>query len=167
MKLQSKINIRFLLILVAVFSITGVVLYFVLGAVVDRYIDDMLRGREKQITQTLQHFPEKAPIQESLDQSISIRAFKNSARLEKFTDTSVYDNHSREYNRYRKLVFAVNTKENSYEITILLSRIESEDMIEVICWFMAGLFALIMLILYLLNQMVVFFSLGTILQCSG
>jgi signal transduction histidine kinase len=152
MKLQSKVNIKFLLILVAVFSITGVILYFVLGMVVDRYIDDMLKGREKQITQTLQHFPEKALIQETIDQSISIRPINNSARFEKFTDTSVYDNHNKEYNRYRKLRFTVNAKVNSYEIAILLSRIESEDMIEVICWFMAGLFALIMLILYMLNQ---------------
>jgi signal transduction histidine kinase len=152
MKLQSKINIRFLLILVVVFSIAGVILYFVLGMVVDRNIDGMLKGREKQVKKSLKEFPEKASVSESIDRSISIRPAGNNTPKEEFSDTSVYNSHEKEYETYRRLRFKANVNGNPYEITIRMSRIEAEDMIEVICWFMAGLFVIIMLLMYLLNR---------------
>lgn len=67
MKLQNIVNIRYLLIIIVVFSIAGIGLYFVLGMVVENNIDEMLKSRADKIKHNLLHYPEKEIIANSPD----------------------------------------------------------------------------------------------------
>lgn len=151
-KLQDKINLRYLIILLAVFSIAGMVLYLVLGSLVDRNIDEILRGRVGKIKHTLQRSPEKILIPESLDESMFIRP--GSAHLQKieFSDTILSDPRAREPRVYRMARFNEIINDKPYEVIVLMSRIESEDMIELITWYMLGLFAVVTIVLFVLNR---------------
>lgn len=152
MKLQNIINIRYLLIIVVVFSLAGSGLYFVIGMVVENNIDEMLKSRADKIKKNLLHYPEKEIIARSPDQSISIEPTANASPFEAFSDTVIYEEWDKEYVGYRKMAFNVNNSEKSYLVTIVISKFESEDMVKVIFYFMLGLFALIVLILFLLNR---------------
>ena len=152
MKLQNIVNIRYLLIIIVVFSLAGIGLYFVIGMVVENNIDEMLKSRADKIKKNLLHYPEKEIIVRSPDQSISIEFMANASPFEMFSDTVVYEAWDKEYVGYRKMAFNVNNYGKSYLVTIIISKFESEDMIKVIFYFMLGLFALIVLILFLLNR---------------
>jgi signal transduction histidine kinase len=152
MKLQNIVNIRYLLIIIVVFSLAGIGLYFVLGMVVENNIDEMLKSRADKIKQNLLHYPEKEIIANSPDQTITIELIAKASKFEMFSDTVVYEEWDKEQVGYRKMAFTVNNPGRSYLVTIIISKFESEDMVKVIFYFMLGLFALIVLILFLLNR---------------
>lgn len=72
MKLQTKINYRFLALLLAVFLLAGVILYVVFGMLVDDNLDETLLNRSLKIKQNLSKNPSTALMTESMDQSITI-----------------------------------------------------------------------------------------------
>ncbi|HEY4788312.1 MAG TPA: histidine kinase dimerization/phospho-acceptor domain-containing protein, partial [Bacteroidales bacterium] len=152
MRLQNKINIRFLLLIVAVFSLAGVVLYFMLDVVVDRNIDDMLENKAHKIKHNLRNHPIQEARIESPDQSVTITRVNQGSEFTRFSDTLIYDKHDRENLSYRKMFFGMNADGKWYEVSISISRLEAEDMIEVTFYFMLGLFAFIALVLFLLNR---------------
>jgi signal transduction histidine kinase len=152
MKLQSIINKRYLLLVIVVFSLAGIVLFIVLGKVVDNNIDEILKSRAEKVKQNLIRLPEKEIATNSPDQSITIKTTTNIASFETFADTVIYEAWDKENVDYRKMVFNVNNNGKSYLVTIILSKLESGDMIAVIFYFMLGLFALLVLILFFLNK---------------
>jgi signal transduction histidine kinase len=152
MKLQNIINKRYLLLVIVVFSLAGIVLYIVLGMVVDNNTDEILKSRAEKVQQNLLRYPEKEIITNSPDQSITIKPTTDVASFETFTDTVIYEAWDKENLDYRKMTFNVNNSGKSYLVTIIISKLESADMITVIFSFMLGLFALLVLILFFLNR---------------
>ncbi len=152
MKLQNLINKRYLLLVIVVFSFAGTVLYIVLGIVVDNNTDEILKSRAEKVQQNLLRYPEKDIPTNSPDQSITIKPTIDVASFETFTDTVIYEAWDKENVDYRKMTFNVNNSGKSYLVTIIISKLESADMIAIIFSFMLGLFALMVLILFLLNR---------------
>ncbi len=152
MRLQNKINTRFLLLVIAVFSIAGTVLYFLLGFVVDSNLDESLKSKASKVKQNLQYHTAQEMIAESLDQSVRVRPVNRLSAKPVFSDTVIFDTHDKENISYRKMSFGVMEEGKPFEVTITVSRLESEDLIEMIFYFMVFLFAFIALILFLLNR---------------
>lgn len=152
MKLLYKINLRFLVLLLVVFSIAGVVLYFWLGFVVEDNLDEVLRNRADKVVQTLKNNPKLAEQSLSLDQSITITKVLLLQPKRIFSDTTVFDSHEHENIECRKITFTDSVDSINYKISIVLSRLETEDTIEMIFYFMLALFILIVFVLFLLNQ---------------
>lgn len=75
-KLQNKINLRFFLLLLSVFSLAGVVLYLSLNIVVDKNIDDILESREARIRENIASRSPGMLLKESPDQSVSISTLR-------------------------------------------------------------------------------------------
>ncbi len=152
MKLQTKINIRFLSITFLVFSFAGVLFYFVLGHVVDQNIREMLESRKAYITLSLeQNTPTSLPI-ESPDHSIFIKRFENSREFKRFSDTLAFDQEEKELIPFRKMTFTVHSGGQFYEVILMQSLLESEDLLIVIVSFMVVLFILVLLALFFLNR---------------
>jgi signal transduction histidine kinase len=152
MNLLNKINLRFLGILLAVFSLTGIVMFFVLGYVVDNNIDQILKSRSKTVVKTLKSYPIIKTRIISPDQSIVIDQIPSTSTVRIFSDTTIYDSIEHENIEYRKLLLTTSVDSTCYKISITLSRFETEDMVQLIFYFMLGLFILIVLILYFLNR---------------
>lgn len=153
MKLQNKINRRFLFLLLVVFSLAGVVLYFVLGYVVDVNLDEVLRNRADKIIRTLKIYPEAIDSSISLDQSIDIYKIPPTESYRIYSDTIVFDSSDNEFIDCRKVTFTTSAGSTYYKICITLSRLETEDMVQLIFYFMVGLFLLIILTLFILNRL--------------
>lgn len=152
MKLQNKINIRFILVTLLIFTGAGVVFYFALGRVVDQNIKEMLNSRKASITLYLQHNEADNIIRESPDHTIFIRQIAKSEKRRLISDTLAYDMDEKQLIPFRKMVFTTTVDNHCFEVTILQSLLESEDLQEIIFYFMTTLFFLILLALFFLNR---------------
>jgi len=151
MKLQTKINYRFLLLLLVVFIMAGGVLYGVLGFVVNDNLDEILRHRKKDMHEILLQEPGIKSITDSLDKSMTIEPAKGEFK-KRVSDTIIYDPNEKDFINFRKLTYVETTEGKYYKISLTTSKFEKEDMVEMIFYFMLGLFMLIVLLLFFLNR---------------
>ena len=152
MKLQNKINIRFILVTLLIFTGAGVVFYFALGRVVDQNITEMLNSRKTNIILYLQHNEADKIIHESPDHTIFIRQIAKTEKRRVLSDTLAYDLDEKQLIPFRKMVFTTSVNDNYFEVTILQSLLESEDLQGIIFLFMAILFVLLLLTLFFVNR---------------
>ncbi len=152
MKLQTKINIRFLTVTFLVFTVAGVLFYLTLGKVVDQNIREMLESRKAYIILSLQQNPPTIDSVESPDHSIFINRTEKKEQYTVFSDTTAYDQEEKELIPFRKMTFSVRSGNQYYEVVLLQSLLESEDLQMVIFSFMTALFALVLLALFFLNR---------------
>lgn len=152
MKLQTKINIRFLAVTFLIFSVAGVLFYFELERVVDQNIREMLESRKAYIILNLQQNTSSIDSIESPDHSIFIKHVNNIKEYKRFSDTLAFDQEEKELIPFRKMTFSVKTNENCYKVVLLQSLLESEDLQMVIFYFMAVLFGIVLLALFFLNR---------------
>lgn len=152
MKLQTKINIRFLAVTFLVFSVAGVLFYFALDKVVDQNIREMLESRKAYIILNLQQNTPTSESIESPDHSIFIKRTEKTEQYTTFSDTMAYDQEEKELIPFRKMTFSVHSGGQHYEVILLQSLLESEDLQMIIFSFMAALFGIVLLALFFLNR---------------
>jgi len=152
MKLQNKINIRFMLVTLLVFTVAGVIFYLALGHVIDHNIKGILKSRKTNIILYLQHHRTDSILIGSPDRTILIKQIPKAADQSCISDTMAYDEREKELIPFRKMVFTTSVANNYFEVTILHSLLESEDLQLIIFYFMAILFTLIILALFFLNR---------------
>src|ERR1035437_8126019 len=136
MKLQTKINYRFLSLLLIVFLVAGGILYVVMGVVVNQNLDENLQHRSKRVIQSLSINAPIAAIAATNDPTIKIRPVNLSKIPEVFSDTLIPEGHKKEMDSYRKMTFGADSNGQHYEVTLLLSRFETEDFVELIFYSM-------------------------------
>jgi signal transduction histidine kinase len=151
MKLQTKINRRFITLLLLVFLVAGCGLYFTLAAVIDSNIDEILSNRAETVRSSLHQnkivFPFHSP-----DQTIDIQLSNGQSGERQFSDTAIYAASETSMVPARKLVFQERINGKTYKVTLLLSHLEAGDFVGLAFWFMLGTFVLIILALYFLNR---------------
>ena len=152
MKLQNKINIRFLLVTLVVFVIAGVLFYWALGHVVDYNIREMLDSRKASVLLYLQNSDKDKLAAVSQDRTIFIRKISKTTDYTLVSDTLAFDPDEKGMIPCRKMVFSAVARGDSYEVTILQSLLESEDLQAVIFSFMTLLFLIIFVALFFLNN---------------
>lgn len=152
MKLQTKINIRFLAVTFLVFSVAGVLFYFALDKVVNQNIREMLESRKAYIILELQQNKALPDSLESPDHSIFIKRAEKNEEYKRFSDTLAYDQEEKELIPFRKMTFSAYSGDQHYQVVLLQSLLESEDLQMVIFSFMTALFGLVLLALFFLNR---------------
>jgi len=152
MKLQNKINIRFLMVTLLVFTIAGVIFYFALDNVINHNIGGILKSRKTNIILYLERNQTDSLFLKSPDRTIFIRQIAKTTERNTISDTLAYDEREKELIPFRKMVFTVAVKNDYFEVTILQSLLESEDLQAVILYFMLSLFVLILSALFFLNR---------------
>ena len=151
MKLQNKISIRFLLVTFVVFVLAGVLFYLALGHVVDYNIREMLDSRKASVVLYLQNSEKDKIATVSQDRTIFIRKIPKTSGYIQVSDTLAFDPDEKGMIPCRKMVFSAVAGGESYEVTLLQSLLESEDLQGVIVSFMTLLFLLIFVALFFLN----------------
>lgn len=152
MKLQTKINIRFLTVTFLVFTVAGVLFFFALDKVVNQNIREMLESRKAYIILNLQQNQPITDLLESPDHSIFIKRVEKTEEYKRFSDTLAYDQEEKELIPFRKMTFSAHSGDQHYQVVLLQSLLESEDLQMVIVSFMTALFGLILLALFFLNR---------------
>ncbi len=152
MKLVNKINLQFLLLLLIIFTFAGILFYIAIKMVADENIEEILESRTQRVMLFIESNPQKKSGIISPDQSIVVNEITPTKPFKHFSDTTIFDNYENERMEFRKLTSVVKINEHYYQIEITLSQLESEDMVEVISYFMCGLFAFIVIVLFVLNR---------------
>lgn len=152
MKLQTKINIRFLSLLLVVFLAAGIVLYFLLGLAVNHSFDNSLRDRSKTFKESLSLHSSVDLTRYVNDKSIILKPVEQKIAGKIYKDTLIADRSETDMDNYREMVFGVTSNSQNYQVTLLLSKYETEDLVALIFYFMLGFFAFIVLILFFLNR---------------
>jgi signal transduction histidine kinase len=120
--------------------------------VIDHNIKEILKSRKINVIHYLQHINPDSIVHNSPDHTIFIRQITKTKDFSYISDTLVFDEREKELIPFRKMFFITSFNENCYEVTILQSLLESEDLQGIIFYFMAILFLLILLALYFLNR---------------
>jgi len=152
MKLQTKINYRFLGLLLVIFLVAGLSLYFVLNALINNSLDEILENKMDRVEKNLTKHPALLLINDYPDQTVFVRHGIQQSVPVSFRDTMQIDKSEREPIEFRKVIFGVKSGQEFYEVTIVQSKLESEDLKELILWFMVMLFGIIVLVLFFLNN---------------
>lgn len=150
MKLQHKINIRFLAITILVFSIAGFLFYSILGRVVHQNIDEMLQSRKEILIRYLTNHQLQDSVYQSPDNAFVIQQYQGQ-NLFQYNDTLIYTKTDKEIIPFRKLSFSITTNGKTYKIVLVQSLLESDDLIEVVFYFMLALFVILFVVLFALN----------------
>ena len=140
------------MVTLVVFAIAGVLFYFALGRVVDKNINEMLDARRINVILYLQNSHVDSLTLVSPDRSIFIRHIPTTKSHIAVSDTLAYDEHEKALVPHRKMVFTTAVKNTCYEVILLQSLLESEDLQAIILTFMSLLFVLILSALFLLNR---------------
>jgi len=151
MKLQTKINRRFITLLLLVFVVAGCGLYFTLVTVINSNIDEILSNRAETVRASLHQNKITLPFH-SPDQTIDIQLSNEQSGERQFSDTTIYAASEKSMVSARKLVFPDRINGKTYKVTLVLSHLEADDFVEVAFWFMLGTFIFIILALYFLNR---------------
>lgn len=152
MELLNKVNLRFLVLLIAVFLVAGIILFIGMGYVVDKNLDEILTNRATKVVEALKRDSDAQYAQFKSDQSLTITRISSTPDFRQFSDTIAYDVLQHENVEYRKITYITSVSSITYKIEIILSRLEIEDMIQLIFYFMFGLLIIIVVILYFLNH---------------
>jgi signal transduction histidine kinase len=152
MKLINYINIRFMLLLLVIFTLAGIGMYIKLGFDVDENIDEILTGRIDKVNDNIRRHPNTHFTGTSADQAIQINEVSPCKTGKIFSDTIEYNLSDKRYDKCRKIIAIDQINGHFYKIQITYSRFETEDMVEIIFSFMIGLFVLIVATLYSVNN---------------
>lgn len=155
MKLATKYNRVNLFTSLVVLIITGTIYYVVIHFILTEKLDRDLAIEEDEIKQYVATY-QKLPLATSyLDQQIYFKELpKNASLVRDFRYTSYYNAVEQENEPGRSLVTWVKLKDKHYEVTVVKSRVESEDLVRIIVLITLGVMVMLLSALLLVNRLV-------------
>lgn len=155
MKLVEKYNRANLLTSVVVLIITGIIYYTVIHFILTEKLDRDLVVEENEIIQYVHNY-NKLPLASSyIDQQIYFKEIANTVpSLRRFDYTTYYNPHENENEPGRSLISTVRVGNRWYEVKIIKSSVESEDLVRIILFITLGVTMLLLFVLILINRFV-------------
>jgi signal transduction histidine kinase len=155
MKLSAKYNRANLITSLVVLAITGIIYYAVIHFILTEKLDKDLVVEENEIEQYVRTY-NKLPLATSyLDQQVHYKKLEKSiSDIRKFNYTTYYNPKEQEEEPGRSLTISVMLEGNKYEVTIIKSRVESEDLVRIILFITIGVTGLLLIALMLINRLV-------------
>lgn len=155
MKLATRYNRVNLLVSLLVLIITGIIYYTVIHFILTEKLDKDLVVEEEEIIQYVKHYG-KLPLPSSyIDQQVHYRELRDtSVGVRRFYYTEYLNAKEHETEPGRSLVTSVSLNGRKYEVTIIKSRVESEDLVRIILLITLGVTIILLLALMLINRFV-------------
>ena len=152
MKLQSKINFRFLAFSLVLFVVGSGIIYILLKKTLSNEVDESLQNQKKSIINYLSKHNFRDTLPDWPDNTVHIKIAGKHEPTERLADTLIRDELENELVPARMLMFSAPSSGKLYDITITQSLIESDDLALVIFGFMIFLFLTILGMLFLINR---------------
>ncbi|WP_443947126.1 sensor histidine kinase [Pedobacter sp. AW1-32] len=151
MKLAERYNRVNILTAVIVLMITGAIYYLFIHLILTNKLDKDLEVEENEIKQYTEAY-HKLPLPASfLDQQVSYAESTKNA-LREFSYTTYYNAKEKESEPGRKLVTTVKLNGKNVQVTIIKSRVESEDLVRIILLITLGVTIILLGLLFLINR---------------
>ncbi len=124
MKLLNKLNIQYLFFSLLAMAISGVVIYFALGHIINYQLDERLNETLIQVETQLKNKPDAV----FYDPFIQVSPTEIRSLITVLSDTVVYNEMEKELEECRKISATISIENKSYRVEIIKSKIESEDL---------------------------------------
>ena len=153
MKLSERYNRVNLIATIVIMLITGAIYYQAISLILTNQKDNSLKVEEQEVFEYVKlnhHLPQ---VFDSKDQQITfVSAEPNSVKREFFNTT--YYREKNEPEAGRGLVSSVTVGDRYYKILIVESKVETEDLIQIIFGITIGVILLLLLVLVITNRLI-------------
>lgn len=155
MKLFDRYNRITLISTVMVMIITGVVYYLTISYILTDQVDKDLVVEENEIFDYVKlnhHLPQ---VFKSEDQQIYFKPAGKNNIARRFTDTLFWNDKEQERESGRGLISSVKVNNANFQITVIESKVKTEDLIRVIFLITLGIIIILILVLIVINRVVI------------
>jgi len=155
MKLLDKYNRISLMATITVMIITGIIYYFTISYVLTEEVDDDLRSEETEIFAHVKRFNTLPDVFKSDYLKINFQQIGADTVKHRFEDVHFWEVSEKEVERGRELISSVKVNGLIYRITIIQSKVETEELIRVIFLITLCIVVLLILTLIVINRLLI------------
>ncbi|MDE3144277.1 MAG: HAMP domain-containing histidine kinase [Bacteroidota bacterium] len=152
MKLFTKYNRINISATIFTFVLGSIAFYFVLDYVLTRQLKETLRSEQFEIIHFVEEHHALPEIQNTRHQWITVDKSTQKINQPVFKNSIYYNEHDKEDQSAKQLLFTVDIAGQNYLITVNKSEAETEDLLKLIILITTGMIAVILLFNYLINR---------------
>jgi signal transduction histidine kinase len=155
MKLAQRYNRANLITSFIILTITGIIYYIAIHFILTGKLDKDLIIEEKEIEAYVQNYGKLPSPGDFLHQKVTYKKLTNGQNIERnFFYDDFYNVAEKENEPGRSLITSVNLNGQNYQVTISKSRVESEDLVQLIFMITLAVTILLLVSLLLINRFV-------------
>ncbi len=151
MKLSTRYTRVNLVVSLIILLISAITYYIVISYILLGVLDDNLKVEEQEITQFTERYHYLPPAGNFKDQIVQYRLV-NKPVNRRFNDTEYFNEAEKEVEPGRSLTTSVTLNRKVYEVKIIKSKVESEDLIQIIFLITLAITGLLLITLALINR---------------
>jgi len=155
MKLFDNYNRISLFFTVLIIIITGIVYYYTISYVLTGQVDQDLNVEEHEIFDHVRLNHKLPQVFKSEDLKISFQPVGKEVIRRQFINTDLWNEQEREKESARGLITSVSVDGINYRVTIIESKVETEDLIRVIFLITLFIIFLLILLLFIINRVLI------------
>ncbi|WP_448698028.1 sensor histidine kinase [Mucilaginibacter sp. AW1-3] len=153
MKLLAKYNRVNLISAIIVLFVTGLIYYWAISFILNNQVDKDILIEEQETFTYVKQNNALPRVVEYKDQQIDFLAVKGEVER-RFINTGYYNAKEHEYESGRGLITSVRVNGQNYQVTIIESKVETEDLIKIIFFITLGVILFLLLVLFVTNRFV-------------
>jgi len=153
MKLLARYNKVNLIAAITVLFVTGIIYYLAISYILNYQVDKDILIEEQEIFSYVKQNNALPPVVEYKDQQIQFIKV-NSPVKRTFINTDYYNAKGHEHESGRGLITSVVIKGQIWQISIVESKVETEDLIQIIFFITIGVILFLLLILFIVNRFI-------------
>ena len=154
MKLLTKYNRVNLITAILVILITGVIYYQVISMILNRQVDQDLEVEEQEVFEFVRLNQQLPQVFKSNDQQILFQNIGAGIVARHFINTNFYNSKEKENESGRGLISSVIVKGQKYKILIVESKVETEDLVQIIFGITLAVILILLTVLFIINRLV-------------
>jgi len=154
MKLFDKYNRVNIAVTVIIMLVTGIIYYYTISHILTNQIDKDLVLEENEIFSYVNKNQRLPDVYESNHQQIVFAPLRNKSAERRFLDTTYHDSDEKDLEAGRALISSVKISGQNYRILVTQSKVETEDLIQIIFLITIGVIVSLLVILIVLNRVI-------------
>lgn len=155
MKLSRKYNQVNLLVSLAVLMITGIVYYVVISVILQNKLDKDLLVEEREILQYASRYQQLPLSSNYIDEQINYQKTVFSSKNRKsFSNAEIFNPKENETELARKLTTYLKVNNQFYQVIIIKSKVESEDLLHIILLITLAITGILLITSAFINKLI-------------
>ena len=151
MKLLTKYYRANIAATIIVVLLSSICYYFMIHYILIEQLDNALKVEEQEVIDYVKEHNDLPQPSSYKDQQVNLKAV-NTRKERQFSTIKIFDKEDNEIVPTRQLSFVLDVKGKLYEVDILKSQEETEDLIKLILFITLGIVLLLLLIIFLVNR---------------
>jgi signal transduction histidine kinase len=153
MKLLSRYNRVNFVLTISVLLLTGIIYYQAISYILNHQVDKDITIEKEEIFNYIKQNNKLPPAVDYKDQQVIYTNVKENVKRH-YIDTGFYNKKEHDYESGRALITSVLVNGATYKLVIIESKVETEDLIQIIFFITIGVILFLLLILFISNRFI-------------